>query len=230
MPVLSVRRQAESAPNRWFQRPAVLELVNAAQRQTVPELTRVFGHQGLYLRPGSGVPAALSGNLLGHVVSLYREQQRFSGDFAADDAALPVLSGTQTLVVASFVLETSPDAAALIEEFARVLRPEGNLHVLTLNPWCPRRLQWAWQGVRARSASAWARELQTAGLEVLRQRAIGPWAFQGDNHGLLPDSLGRAWPAWRLATLTIARRRDPGLTPIRRAVPSIGLPHGLGAG
>ena len=123
MPPAHARRQPDPPAEAWFRRDTTLRLVQEVQRQAIPELTRVFGHTGLYLRPCPELPEALSGNMLADVLSLKREDGGFGGGLACADAALPLASGSLSLVYALFVLETSPDPAQLLREIARAVLP-----------------------------------------------------------------------------------------------------------
>ena len=61
-------------------------LLADVQRMAIPELTRVFGQHGLYLRPLQAHPEELSGNMLAHVICLHRDGQALSGACARDQA------------------------------------------------------------------------------------------------------------------------------------------------
>lgn len=230
MPPAPARRQPDRPADIWFRREATLGLVRDVQRQAIPELTRVFGHGGLYLRPSPAVPATLSGNMLANVLSLHREGDAFVGDLACQDRALPVASGCLSLVYALFVLETSPDPVALLAESARVLKPDGVALILSLNPWVPGHLRWAFRGLRAREGATVATQVREAGLEVQRRHNLGPvWSPpQGLDLGSRrsPDPLARL----RMASLIVARRRDPGLTPLRAVAPAMKFRPGVSAG
>lgn len=230
MPPAPARRQPDTPADLWFRRDSTLGLVQEVQRQAVPELTRVFGHGGLYLRPAEVLPATLSGNMLAHVLCLHRQGGRLAGDLGCQDHALPVASGCLSLVYALFVLETSPDPAALLAESARVLKPEGIALILSLNPWAPAHLRWAFKGLRVRDAATVAAQVRQAGLEVQRRHYIGPvWAPpQGVDLGSRrrPGPLSRL----RMASLIVARRRDPGLTPLRIGAPALKFRPGVSAG
>ena len=63
------------------------------QRQVIPELTRIFGQIGLYLRPSADMPEELSGNMLGRVLSLHRAGEGFEGPWRCTDAQLPIAGG-----------------------------------------------------------------------------------------------------------------------------------------
>lgn len=230
MPPAPVRRQPDTPAELWFRRDSTLGLVQEVQRQAVPELTRVFGHGGLYLRPAEALPATLSGNMLANVLCLHRQGGRLAGDLGCQDHALPVASGCLSLVYALFVLETSPDPGALLAEWARVLKPDGVALILSLNPWAPARLRWAFKGLRVRDAATVAAQVRGAGLEVQRRHYLGPvWtAPQGVDLGARrrPGPLSRL----RMASLIVARRRDPGLTPLRIGAPALKFRPGVSAG
>jgi SAM-dependent methyltransferase len=205
-------------------------MVHEVQRQAVPELTRVFGPTGLFLRPSDAVPAALSGNLLAGVVSLARDGDGFSGDMACRDEALPIASGTLSLVYALFVFETSPAPSALASELARVLAPDGVALLLTLNPWSPARGRWAFRGLAPTGAGAFAAQVRDAGLEVQRCRHVGPAWSPPDRVDVAGDVGDGPFARWRMAHLTVARRRDPGVTPLRAGSPSLAFRPGMSAG
>lgn len=229
MPAALDRRQPDAPADAWFGREPTLRLVQEVQRQAIPDLTRVFGHSGLYLRPGEGVPAMLSGNLLAQVPALKRDGNGFSGDLRCRDDGIPFASGSLSLVYALFVLETSPDPAALLAEVARVLKPEGVLMVLSFNPWSPVRLRWAFRGLRPVEPGWLQQRVAEAGLEVHRQRHLGPlWAARGDGRA---GRAALAPPALRAAHLLVARRREPGITPLLGGLPAgLALRPGMSAG
>ena len=230
MPAASPRRQPERRAEAWFARASSLRLVHDLHRRALPELSRVFGHSGLYLRPSAAVAPGLAGNLLAQVLSLHREGGRLAGDLACEDAALPLASGSLSLVYGLFCLESSPEPEALLSELARVLQPEGCLILLTLNPWAPLRLRWAFRGLRAMPPAHLGQVLGGLGLDLQRRRRIGP-VWEGrhalDVHGHREDGLTGGL---RAASLWVARRRDPGLTPLRPRAPGLALRPGISPG
>ena len=230
MPPAPAPRQPERPAEGWFRQESTQALVREVQRQAIPELTRVFGHGGLYLRPSPATPATLSGNMLAQVLSLHRQGNAFSGDFSCTDGALPVASGCLSLVYALFVLESSPDPAALLAEAARVLKPDGTALVLSLNAWAPCRLRWAFQGLRAPSGPSLAACLRDAGLEVQRRQFLGPYWLPPQRVDLAAGRRPGPWSRLRMASLLVARRRDPGLTPIRTLAPALKFRPGVSAG
>lgn len=227
MPVLSIRRQAASCPLAWFQRADRLAVITALQQQIGPELAQVFGHQGLCLRACEQVATGLPAHALAEMLNLHRDPDGFAGDVVCSDPALPIQSGTQSLVLAAFVLETSPDPAALLAEFARLLRPEGVLLLLTLNPWSLFRLQSDWPGPGVKPPGFWTRHVRAVGLDVERQRFLGPcWPAAQKTAS---KGLDGRLPVMRLARLVMARRHEAGLTPLRWSQPVLGRTHSVGA-
>lgn len=230
MPPASPRSQPERPAESWFRRPVVQRLVHEVQRQAVPELTRVFGTHGLFLRPSDAVPPSLSGNLLTGVVSLVRDGDGFTGDLACRDDALPIAGGSLSLVYALFVFETSPAPQALLAEIARVLKPEGIAIVATLNPHGLARLRWSFRGFSAVDPSGFAGRVRDAGLEVQRGRYLGPLWSPPESVDVALQRGESSGSRLRMAHLTIARRRDPGVTPLRVGTPALAFRPGMSAG
>ena len=230
MPPASPRRQPARSADLWFRRDTTRRLLHEVQRQVVPDLTRVFGRTGLYLRPAEVVAPALSGNLLAGVVSLAREGDGFGGDIACRDDRLPFASGTLSLVYALFVFETSPEPQALLEEIARVLEPEGVAILLTLNPWSLARLRWAFRGLSCADPADLGRRVRDLGLDVQRVRHVGPFWSPPERVDVVPETTDGPASRLRMAHLTVARRRDPGVTPLRAGMPSLAFRPGMSAG
>lgn len=207
-----------------------MRLLREVQRQAIPELTRVFGHTGLYLRPTAALEPALPGHLLASVLSLHREGDAFSGPLACDDARLPLASASLSLVYALFVFESSPDPRALMAEVARVLKPEGSAIFLTLNPWGPSRLRWAFKGMKGFDPGLFAGQVGSAGLDVQHRRYLGPIWSPARATDLDPARSTGLAARLRMASLVVARRRDPGLTPLRASAPALKFRPGMSAG
>lgn len=205
-------------------------MLHEVQRQAIPELTRVFGQTGLYLRPTPALAPVLSGNMLGNVVSVHRGANGFEGDLACRDDQLPICSGCVSLVYGLFVLETSDSPAALLREIGRVLKPEGVAILLTLNPWSPVRLRWGFRGLSARDPAAVAGDLQGVGLEVQRRLCVGPVWSSAPAVDLAARGRDHPLAGLRMASLIVARRRDPGLTPLRADSPALKFRPGMSAG
>jgi SAM-dependent methyltransferase len=229
MPPVSSARQPEHRLVEWLQQGKGRRLAAEAQRQTIPELTRVFGHAGLFLRPFSDYPPELSGNMLATVLTLGRRGEALHGQWDCLDEALPIGSGSLSLVYSLFVLDTSPTPDALIQEIARVLKPEGVALLVGLNHFSPSRMRWL--GRAAGPSAAWiATHAREAGLEVLRRQALGPvWlGAKGEVAGGL--SRPRLFDPLSAAQLLVLRRRETPLTPIRAGAQVVGLRPGISAG
>ncbi|WP_460453615.1 class I SAM-dependent methyltransferase [Arenimonas aestuarii] len=223
-------RQHEGNADAWFCREPGLALLHQIQREAIPELTRVFGQSGLYLRPCRALPEALSGNMLAQVLSLYRHEDHFRGALACGDEALPLASGSLSLVYALCVLETCPDPDALVGEIARVLKPGGVALLASLNPWGLARLRWALRGLRGIDPVRLGQQVVDNGLEIERQHWLGPvWAPTAGLELREPRGQG-LFAGLRAAHLIVARRREPGMTPLRTGTPNMALRPGMTAG
>jgi SAM-dependent methyltransferase len=230
MPVAPTPRQLESSAESWFCHEPGLALLHQVQREAIPELTRVFGHSGLYLRPCQALPEALSGNMLAQVLGLHRRGDRFDGMLACSDDALPLASGSLSLVYALCVFETSPDPNALVGEIARVLKPGGVALLASLNPWGLARLRWALRGLRGIDPLRLGQQVVDHGLEIERQHWLGPvWAPAAGLELSEPRGQG-LFSGLRAAHLMVARRREPGMTPLRAGAPTMALRPGISAG
>jgi SAM-dependent methyltransferase len=229
MPFRRVPSQPEPQAHPWLSRQAGRQLIADVQRTAIPELTRVFGQYGLYLRPSADIPPDLSGNMLTKVLSLQRQPGGFGGALACLDGSLPLASGSLSLVYALFVLESSPDPSALMGEIARTLKPEGVALVIGLNPWSPARLRWPTDPVRSASLGWLERLARESGLEFVRGQHLGPfWPRIDASFG---GQVGRSWvDSFRAANLAVLRRREAGLTPLRKAQSATSLRPGMSAG
>lgn len=195
----------------------------------IPELTRIFGQHGLYLRPSPDLPEELSGNMLGRVMSLHRTAQGFGGQLCCIDGQVPVSGGCLSLVYALLVLESSPDPAMLMQEIARMLKPEGVALIVSVNPWSPARWRWPGRGGRAISQARVERLGREAGLERVRSQPVGPFWPRLD--AAIGGPRGRGWfDGLRAAQLTVLRRREAGMTPLRKAPTAVSLRPGMSAG
>ena len=199
------------------------------QRMAIPELTRVFGQCGLYLRPTPAIGAELSGNMVGHVISLHRAGQRLEGPVSCLDHELPLTSSSVSLVYGLFVLESSGEPELLVQEIARVLTPEGTALLIGFNPWGPARWRWRLRGARAGAHGQVDRLAHDAGLEVVRHQFLGPaWPRET----LRPDepARNRGFDRLRVADLAVLRRREAALTPLRKLGHTVGLRPNMSAG
>ena len=198
------------------------------QRDALPEMTRVFGQHGLYLRPSDAISADLSGNMLAKIVSLWRAGDGFRGDVDCVDPEIPIASASLSLIYALFVVEGAPSPAVLLHEFARMLKPEGVVLVLSLNPWSPAQLRWL-KPPASSSSHRLERQAQEAGLEVVRRQFLGPFWPVGRPAPVDPRQRGLA-DGFRAARLTVMRRREATLTPLRKGATAVSLRPGMSAG
>jgi SAM-dependent methyltransferase len=229
MPPVSSASQPEHRLVDWLQEGKGRRLVTEAQRQTIPELTRVFGHAGLFLRPFTDYPRELSGNMLATVLTLGRRGDALHGQWDCRDDALPVSSASLSLVYALFVLETSPTPAALVQEIARVLKPDGVALVVGLNPLSPSRMRWL--GRPPAATPSWiVAQAREAGLELMRRQALGPvWlGAKGEAAGGL--SRPRVFDPLSAAQLLVLRRREIPVTPVRAGATVVAMRPGMSAG
>jgi SAM-dependent methyltransferase len=195
------------------------------QRLATPELTRVFGHSGLYLRALSDIPPGLSGNMLAQVISLYRDGDGFDGQVRCQDDELPFASDSQSLVYACFVLESSLAPQALLLETRRMLKPEGVAMLFGLNPWSPCVLQHLRGGAHLRGVGTIEAMARESGLEIMSRQFLGPCRLGGA--AKMGNSL---WDSLRPAYLIVLRRRDSALTPLRKSPAAASLRPGVSLG
>jgi SAM-dependent methyltransferase len=204
-------------------------MVADVQRMAIPELTRIFGQCGLYLRPTSAISPELSGNMVGHVISLHREANQFNGPVRCLDHDLPLTSSSLSLVYGLFMLESSGEPELLMQEVARVLTPEGTALLVGFNPWGPARWRWRLRGAHAGAHGQVDRLAQDAGLEVVRHQFLGAvWPRETTD----PADAGRkrGFDRLRVADLAVLRRREAALTPLRKLGHTVGLRPNMSAG
>jgi SAM-dependent methyltransferase len=228
MPSASPSSQPSPPPPAWLQGEAGRQLLADVQRDALPEMTRVFGQHGLYLRPSNLISSDLSGNMLARVVSLWRAGSGFRGDVDCLDAEIPIASASLSLVYALFVVEGAPSPAVLLHEFARMLKPEGVVLVLSLNPWSPAQFRWL-RPPASSSSNRLERLAHEAGLEVMRRQFLGPFWPAARPASLDLRQRGLT-DAFRAARLTVLRRREAALTPLRKATGAVSLRPGMSAG
>ncbi len=230
MPSQRLPRQPDGHALDWLERGRGRQLLAQAQSMAIPELTRVFGHAGVYLRPFGDMPAELSGNMLAQVVSLYRQAGRFDGSVRCLDAQWPFSAASLSLVYALLVLETSPEPEALMQEISRVLKPEGVALIVSLNPYSPARLRGSMRGARRFGRGEIERMVRDAGMEVVRRHFIGPFWASAKAPGRVNDGKDRWSDIFRAAGLLVVRRRESALTPLRKLAPAASLRPGMSAG
>jgi SAM-dependent methyltransferase len=229
MPSARPPSQADSRTPLWWQHDTGRKILAEVQRMVIPELTRVFGQYGLYLRPSAELPGELSGNMLANVVSLHREERLLAGQFRCADPELPISTSSLSLVYSLFMLESSAEPEALMREFSRSLKPEGVALLISLNPWSLLRLRWFSGTGRVIGNSALERMARDAGLDVIRHQYLGPCLLR-DGGSFASNRRIRWMDGFRAASLLVLRRREAGLTPLRKLSPAVSLRPGMSAG
>jgi hypothetical protein len=109
-----------------------------------------------------------------------------------------------------------------------MLKPEGVVLVLSLNPWSPAQFRWL-KPPASSSSHRLERLAQEAGLEVVRRQFLGPFWPAGRPASSDPRQRGLS-DAFRAARLTVLRRREAALTPLRKAAAPVSLRPGMSAG
>lgn len=203
-------------------------LLRRACCDSAPAVARCSGRYGLFLTPFVDPAFALPAPNLHTCVRLHREGTGFGGELRCAEVALPLADASFALVFLGCALETAGDATGLAAECARALEPEGTLLVLGLNPLSPARLRWLFAGLHVWSPEAVATLLSGLGLDVLGWRYLGArWSGSADSARIDVAGGPTHGSPLRSAFLLEARRRDPGLTPLR--VAPARLPIGSGA-
>jgi SAM-dependent methyltransferase len=224
MPVPAAARQPDPPGVGWFATPLAQRLLREEQRQVLPVLAGCYGQVGVYLRGSDALPAELTGSMLQTVVRVTATPPGLAGDLRCEGDALPLLRESVDLFYLLHAFETRLPPAPLLAEAERALTPEGALLMVALNPLSPWRARWARAGLRGHAAATARDWLRDAGFEIVQQRGVGP---------VLPwlDREARDLPAADLLSgvragyMLLARKRRPGLTPLR---PRAAVPIGAG--
>lgn len=230
MPSLSQSSQATTPAIEWFGEGLGLQLMQQFQRQAIPEITRVFGHSGLYLSPNGCYPAELSGNMLAQVLSLHRQSSGFAGTMQCEDENLPIASESLSLIYSLCVLETSPNPKALFEEMVRCMKPEGVLVLLGLNSISPSRLRWQAKGIHPVGSSTLRQWCAEHSLEISKFSKIGPTWLRPQKKTPRYETKPGFLNLFYAGHILVAKRRVSALTPIRKIKQSYHLNPGVSPG
>jgi SAM-dependent methyltransferase len=215
----------------WLGRASTRRLLHACQLAAAADVARSSGRYGMFVYPQVPIDERFQPANLHTVVHLHRSGQRIAGDVHCEEASLPFADESFALILLSCGFEFARDPVGLAAECARLLEPEGTLLVLGLNPWSPAHLRWMFRGLHSWSPEALRPLLTGLGLEIIRHRYLGGIWSGGDANALDPAETGDAATSpLRCAFLLEARRRDPGMTPLRTARQRVALGTGAHAG
>ena len=130
----------QAASDDWFHTPAGRYVAHWASETAESLLGDVFGLQAAQI--GCETLDLMAGNRIQHrfrcITGNHSPSLPFFGGtpiaLETDAAALPFESDSMDLLVLPFMLEAHPDPHQVLREAQRVLRPEGQLLILGLNP------------------------------------------------------------------------------------------------
>lgn len=230
MPAASRRRQPAAPACPALAGPAVRALLRRAHHDAAPDVARCGGRYGLFVEPHDDPAFVLPTPNLHTCIRVRRQAGLLAGDLLCDELALPLTDAGFALVFLAFAFEAADDAVGIAAEYARLLEPEGSLLVLGLNPFSPAHLRWMFGGLRAWSPPATAALAAGLGLEVVGWRYLGA-RWSGGTTPAIDVAGGPAHGSpLRSAYLLEARRRDPGLTPLRLTPARVRVGGGAPAG
>lgn len=235
MPALQSLRQPGASPDdraqAWLARAATRRLLATCRHAAAVEVARSSGRYGLFVYPQAPEQDRFQAPNLHTAVYLHREQENFAGDVRCAESTLPFADESFAMIFLGCGFELAHDPAGLAAECARLLEPEGTLLLLGLNPWSPARLRWLFRGLHSWSPEALRAMLGRIGLEVVRYRYLGGIWLGSEEAALdLGEARNTASSPLRCSFLLEARRRDPGLTPLRAAPQRVVLGTGAHAG
>lgn len=235
MPALdSLRQPAPSTDSRadaWMNSAGTRRLLRGCLRAAAADVARSSGRYGLFVYPQMPIDEAFQSANLHTALHLHRSGGEFAGDLRCVESSLPFADDSFALILLGCAFELARDPVGLAAECARLLEPEGTLLVLGLNPWSPAHLRWLFRGLRSWSPEALRPLLTGLGLEIVRYRYLGGLWSSGDADTIdAADADIAATLPLRCGFLIEARRRDPGLTPLRTTRQRMVLGSGAHAG
>lgn len=230
MPAACSRRQLAAQAPTALAKPSLRALLRRAGHDAAGDVARCGGRYGLFVSPFDDPAFLPLAPNLHTCVKVCRSAGGLSGDLVCDELAMPLVEGSFALVFLAFAFEDAGDAVGIAAEYVRLLEPEGSLLVLGLNPFSPAHLRWMFAGLRAWSPPATAAMALGLGLEVVGWRYLGA-RWSGGTAPAFDVAGGRAHGSpLRSAFLLEARRRDPGLTPLRLTPARVRIAAGARAG
>jgi SAM-dependent methyltransferase len=230
MPALQSSRQPMSRAEATLSGERMRGLLRRCHRDAAPDVARSSGRYGLFVEPNvdDGYPV-VAPNL--HTrLHLQRDGDGFDGDLRCSESAIPLADESLALVFSVCAFEAARDAIGLAAEFARLLEPEGTLLVLGLNPWSPAHLRWMFGGLHIWSPDALRALLTGLGLDIMGCRYLGARWSAGEMSAVDVGAVQIAGSPLRSGFLLEARRRDPGMTPLRVQSPAVRFGAGASAG
>ena len=205
-------------------------LLRHCHRDAARDVARCSGRYGLFVQPHADPGYEIATPNLHTRLQLLRDGEDFGGDLRCGESMLPLVDDSFALIFAMCAFEAARDPVGLAAECARLLEPEGTLLVLGLNPWSPARLRWMFGGLRAWSPDALRALLTGLGLEIVGCRYLGAhWSARSAAANEIGDTRRHGSPL-RSGFLLEARRRDPGLTPLRAKPAKLRIGAGASAG
>jgi SAM-dependent methyltransferase len=235
MPALETLRQPGASANErsraWLARATTHRWLDACMQSAAVDVARGSGRYGLFVYPQAPAGLRFQTPNLHTVVHLYRDDANLAGDLRCAESTLPFADESFALIFLGWSFEFARDPVGLAAECARLLEPEGMLLVVGLNPWSPARMRWLFRGLHSWSPEVLRPLLTGLGLEILGCRYLGGICSGGDAAMLDPGGV-RSAPIGLLRSgfLLEARRRDPGLTPLRTTPARVVLGTGAHAG
>jgi hypothetical protein len=215
MPAVQSPRQPVSPAETKLASDGMRGLLRRCLRDAAPDVARFSGRYGLFIEPYEDGEFVAEAPNLHTRLHLQRVGDGFDGDLQCSESAIPLADASIALILLTCGFEAARDAVGLAAECARVLESEGTLLVLGLNPWSPAHLRWMFGGLRVWSPEATGALLSGLGLEIIGWRYLGArWTAHTTTTIDVAGPQTHGSPL-RSGFLLEARRRDPGLTPLR---------------
>ena len=200
----------------WLEPPSARILLAdflLAHTELLEVINSATGDAGLVISPWRGdvfkpKPGRIASNFY-----LQSRNGQLDGNWRCHDLELPVVGSSMSL-------EQSEDPARFLRELARVLRPNGLLVIVSLNPlslksWAEHR-----RGANLISSMRVTAALHANGLKLLNSGGIGPlWSAQRSVDVTNAENRFGFLNPMRRFNYHVARRNEIGLTMIRNNMP-----------